>query len=343
LSVNKNLKKIEFKRYIRQNLITILNFLKKNNLKKVTIIICERDDTTNSILSDIKLFDKLSKQYNVSIKIKYSKKYKDKNKIKILNMKMVKIIVLTCLFISLALVLSARLIEKSENKNLEKNMRKINKVVNNHVNNTIEDNDISLDTNNKEHDNPYFINYSQIYEELLEINNDTVGWLKVNNTNINYPVVQSDDNEFYLNHAYDKSDNRAGWLFMDYRNDLDQISKNTIIYGHSMLNNGLMFSSLENTLNSDWYNNDNNLTINFSIKNKNIKWKIFSIYTIEETNDYLYTKFSTDYEFIEFVNEIKNRSIVDFSVDVNSSDKILTLSTCYRSNKYRVVVHAKMI
>lgn len=81
------------------------------------------------------------------------------------------------------------------------------------------------------------------FNELKKKNPDTVGFIKVNGTNINYPVVQTTDNDYYLNHAFDKSQNDAGWIFADYRNNMVTFDKNTIIYGHGRLNN-TMFGTL---------------------------------------------------------------------------------------------------
>ena len=221
----------------------------------------------------------------------------------------------------------------------------------NKINNKVEQNISSqeknpqtenLNENKEEYISSYYKEYSKAYNELLKINSDTVGWLVVNNTKINYPVVQGIDNDYYLNLAYDKTKNLAGWLYVDYRNDLNNISQNTIIYGHSGLKGNLMFTSLEKVLNENWYNNSNNLYISFSLKEKEYKWKIFSIYIIDETNDYLYTRFNTDDEYLKFVEKIKSRSIKDFGIELKSTDKILTLSTCYKDDTKRVVVHAKM-
>ena len=66
------------------------------------------------------------------------------------------------------------------------------------------------------------------FNELLSKNKDSVGWIQVNGTNINYPIVQTSDNDYYLTHAFDKSWNSAGWVFMDYRNDSETFDKNTI-------------------------------------------------------------------------------------------------------------------
>ena len=189
----------------------------------------------------------------------------------------------------------------------------------------------------------YYINYQQVFQELKALNNDTVGWIRVNNTKVNYPVVQTVDNEYYLSHAYDMENNLAGWIYMDYRNDIDNLDKNTIIYGHNISKDYLMFGSLRNTLNESWYKNSENQIITFNTLNENINWQIFSMYTIEKTSDYLITEFSTKESYKRFIEKIKNRSVYDFEIEVNEEDKILTLSTCYQDDKHRLVIHAKMI
>lgn len=179
------------------------------------------------------------------------------------------------------------------------------------------------------------------FDKLKNTNSDTVGWLNVSGTNINYPVVQAKDNSYYLTHSFDKTYNKAGWVFMDYRNKMDNLNKNTIIYAHSRVNN-TMFGSLNKTLKKDWYNNKSNHMIRLSTENINSMWQIFSVYTVPNTNDYIKTVFNNDDEFLDFINLIKNRSKFDFATDVNISDNIITLSTCYKTND-RVVVHAKLI
>ena len=83
------------------------------------------------------------------------------------------------------------------------------------------------------------------FDKLKKMNSDIVGYIEVDNTNISYPVVKSSDNSYYLNHSYTKEKNNIGSIFLDYRNDLDNLSKNNIIYGHGRLDN-TMFGSLNN-------------------------------------------------------------------------------------------------
>ena len=178
-------------------------------------------------------------------------------------------------------------------------------------------------------------------KKLKEKNNDTIGWLNVNNTNINYPFVKSSDNDYYLHHSFDKSYNNAGWVFLDYRNNKNLTDKNNIIYGHHRVNN-TMFTSLLNTLNESWYTNKDNHIIRVSLENENSLWQIISVYKIPVESYYITTKFNNDNEFITFLDTISKRSIYNFNYNVNKDDKILTLSTCYDDNT-RVVVHAKLI
>ena len=195
-------------------------------------------------------------------------------------------------------------------------------------------------------ENPYW-DYIQMnlisvdFDELMNINNETKGWIQVNGTNINYPFVQTNNNDYYLTHSYNKTYNQAGWVFMDYRNDTINYDRNTILYAHGM-NNKTMFGSLRNILSSSWYNNTNNHIIKLSTPTENTLWQVFSVYHIETTNDYIKTEFQTDAEYQTFLDMLKERSAVEFDTTLNTTDKILTLSTCYNKTD-KVVMHAKLI
>ena len=180
------------------------------------------------------------------------------------------------------------------------------------------------------------------FNELLKKNSDTVGFIQVKGTNINYPIVQTTNNEYYLSHAYDKSKNDAGWVFMDYRNNSKNFNQNTILYAHSRYN-GTMFGSLKNILKSSWYTNKNNHIIRLSTPVENTMWQVFSAYTTPKENYYITPSFTNKNDYIKFLNTIKNRSEVVFSGEVNENDKILTLSTCKDNFGNRVVMHAKLI
>ena len=194
--------------------------------------------------------------------------------------------------------------------------------------------------------NPYwdFIKLNMIdvdFSELMSTNKDTIGWIQVNGTNVNYPFVQTKDNSYYLNHSYDYSKNESGWVFLDYRNDKNLSNKNNILYAHSRLDK-TMFGSLSKTLKSNWYNNKDNHIIRLSTETENTMWQIFSVYKIPEETYYITTNFNSDNDYQKFLNTIKERSVHNFSTNLTTKDKILTLSTCY-SDTERTVVHAKLI
>lgn len=180
------------------------------------------------------------------------------------------------------------------------------------------------------------------FKELLKKNDETVGWIKVQGTNINYPVVQTSNNTYYLNHSYDKKNNNAGWVFADYRNNLDNLDKNTVIYAHGRVDT-TMFGSLKNILKSTWYNDKNNHIIKFSTPKYNSLWQVFSVYTIEAESYYITTQFPSAEYFSKFVETLKKRSKINFSASPTKQDKIITLSTCQDSYGHRVVMHAKLI
>lgn len=179
------------------------------------------------------------------------------------------------------------------------------------------------------------------FSDLKQMNQDTIGWIQVNGTNINYPFVQSSDNNYYLNRSFNKEYNKAGWIYLDYRNDITNLSQNTVIYGHGRLDKS-MFGSLKNILKSDWYLDKNNYIIKLSTQNQNTMWQVFSIYHIDPTSDYIKTRFIDDNEYENFLKLIDSRSVYDFNTSLDTNDKILTLSTCYNDGK-RVVMHAKLI
>lgn len=177
--------------------------------------------------------------------------------------------------------------------------------------------------------------------DLRGINPDVVGWLQVYGTNINYPVVQTTNNSYYLTHQLDKKKNSAGWVFMDYRNHVEEFDKNTIIYAYGRVNN-TMFGSLRKVITDSWYRNPKNYIVRMSTNYENTVWQVFSTYKIKTTSDYTDVMFNDDREYTDFLNMLKRRSVHNYNVDLTPSDKIITLSTCY-DNKYKVVLHAKLI
>ncbi len=181
--------------------------------------------------------------------------------------------------------------------------------------------------------------YEVDFKELKNKNSDTIAWLKVENTNIEFPIVKANDNSYYLSHNFNKEYNKAGWIFADYKNKFDTTDKNIVIYGHNMRDNS-MFGSLKDVIKKEWYNNESNKYITLITEEEYHIYEVFSVYQIEKEDYYIKTNFKNN-EFEEFINTIKERSKKDFNVKVTKDDNILTLSTCANNNKYRVVLHAK--
>ena len=255
-------------------------------------------------------------------------------------------VILFSIFISIIVFCLIKIfIWGKDNKDTSKVINDINNAVNVTLRDDDDNTELVNDTNEEEtSDYWYYIKFPLIdvdITELKEKNSDTVGWINVNNTNINYPFVQTKDNSYYLNHSFDKKYNEAGWVFLDYRNNNDLNNKNTILYAHSRLDK-TMFGSLSKVLKSSWYNNKDNHIIRLSTDTENTLWQIFSVYKIPEESYYITTNFNNNEEYNKFLNTIKQRSIHNFNTNLDTNDKILTLSTCY-SDTERTVVHAKLI
>lgn len=177
--------------------------------------------------------------------------------------------------------------------------------------------------------------------KLKKENSDTVAWLRVDQTNINYPVVQTSDNDYYIDHSFTKAYNKNGWVFGDYRNDWSTLKKNTIIYGHHLLNQA-MFGSISKMFTADWQNNSNHLIVT-KTESATQTWQIFSVYEIPTEIYYLANEFTTEEAYRGFVSTLQSRTIYNFNVDTSNTSNILTLSTCNDENTGRLVVHAALI
>ena len=195
--------------------------------------------------------------------------------------------------------------------------------------------------------------YVDEFAALYARNNDFVGWVEIEGTPLNYPVVQGDDNDYYLTHNFDGKKERHGTPFMDYRNDIDLLNANTVLHGHNMKSDNQMFSELEN-----YYKGKNALNyyrqhpiIKFDTLNEKMEWKIFAVFTCgvntkdEDFFDYYnFLMASSEEDYMNYVNEFKSRSIYDIPVDVQIGDNLLTLSTCYYEKEdQRLVIVARRV
>ena len=183
-----------------------------------------------------------------------------------------------------------------------------------------------------------------VWQSSQKINNETVAYIVVPNTEISYPVVQHSDNGYYLVRDFYKKKSSIGWIYADYRNNLNELNDNTIIYGHNM-GNGTMFGSLKKVLDSSWRKKESNMIITLDTLKGQYKFKIFSAYKVDYTTDYLITDFESKKEKEEYIKLITGRNLIKTDVNLTLDDKILTLSTCSgnSSNNRRLVVHAVLL
>ena len=177
------------------------------------------------------------------------------------------------------------------------------------------------------------------FEKLLKVNSSVKAWVKVNNTNINYAVVQGKNNSYYLKHNIYGEYNGAGWIFADSNDNFEEFNKNLIIFGHNR-RNGTMFSNLNLLLGDDWNFEKENSFFYFTTLDKNYICKIFSVYQQKAKSLKLPYDFNNDEEFMKYVKEVKEKSIHDFKVDVNKDDIMITLCTCDNTTNNRILVQA---
>ena len=349
MAINNNLKQIRFISYTNEAMAIVLNEIKKYQKKNVTIIMDERNNDLNVIYSTIpylkKTYKKYVTDYNIKFKVNYSFEYRKNNFMKEFNLKILTSIILIIIVILLVIFGINSYKEYRDTNKVEDQMNEINDILKEFTINDGNQDDVDVigtqTPQKSNYSSTYYTNYSQVFEELYKINPNTVGWLKVNNTRIDYPVVQHSDNSYYLSHDFKQKKNSMGWIFMDYRNNKDTLNSNTIIYGHN-IRGGIMFGGINSMFSKSYLAKEQNNYIIFNTANANMKWKIFSMYKIPETLDYLKNEFNTKDEYRDFLNMIKSRSQFQFNVDVNENNKILTLSTCY-NNSTRDVVHAVLV
>ena len=187
---------------------------------------------------------------------------------------------------------------------------------------------------------PENIDYKGLYNKLKESNADYRGWITVENTDIDYPIVQGTDNDFYLKHDFNKKESISGCVFMDYLNEVDK-DDNIILYGHNM-RNGSMFSKLQNFKKNEFFYQNNKVIIKDEAGEHT--YEVFSVYVLKPGDKLGKINYSSADEFNEYIKFIKNKSFYTSDIKVEKGDKILTLVTCtYEIDDARTIVHAKLI
>lgn len=185
------------------------------------------------------------------------------------------------------------------------------------------------------------------YSYLYSVNQDLVGWLKIDNTNLDVQVVQSSDNDYYLDKDFYGNKSHYGCPYLDYKNDIKELDDNTIIYGYNTAD-GLVFANLEKYKTLEGYKESP--IISFSTLYKTYTFKVFAAFLSTDSPvtdgelNYMVTDFSSDSKFIEFIDEVKLRSMINTDVSVQTDDKIITLVTSsHEFDNARLVVMGRMV
>ncbi len=188
------------------------------------------------------------------------------------------------------------------------------------------------------------------YAELHEKNPEMVGWLKIEGMDIDYPVMQSSEDEydFYLRHSFDKQEDRNGTLFVDARNNILKRDTNLIIYGHNM-KSGMMFGTLKNYLNETFRNQHQ--TIQFNTIYEKATYKVIGVCLGKVENQdetvfryYNFLNAANEAEFEDYMEHIRQMEVYGASIDAAYGDELLTLSTCnYYIEDGRMFIIAKKV
>ena len=178
------------------------------------------------------------------------------------------------------------------------------------------------------------------FDSLLEINREIIGWLKVEALDISYPVAQGEDNDFYLHHTFQGTPNIAGCIFLDCENKKDFTDRNSVLYWHNMRNLS-MFGKLkqfreEGTIDKSRY---------FWVytPEKIYKYEIFACHEVGYTSKTYQLTFKDDDDFMEYIKEAFDHSVIKSKASVSTEDKVVTLSTCTGNETTRFIVQGKLI
>ena len=189
------------------------------------------------------------------------------------------------------------------------------------------------------------------YSELYKQNPDIIGWINIEGTKVDYPVYQTEDNDYYVTHDMSRNESRYGAIFADFNAQIspDGNSKNVVLYGHNMIDDS-MFGSLLEYNNLEYYRE--HPVIDFGTIYGEGEYKIFAVLITNANKEqdegkvfnYRRNAFSSDNGFLYWVENVKARSIINTDVDVIVEDEILTLSTCsYEFEEARTVIIARKI
>ena len=218
-----------------------------------------------------------------------------------------------------------------------------NQIEENNQNSTRNDGNVDNQENEEQGENVVTERMLKV-EKLQEKNEDIVGWIEIEDTNINYPVLQGEDNEYYLTHNYKKETSQKGSIFLTKDYDWDLPSTNLLIYGHNIMN-GQMFQNLLKFADEEFYKE--HPVIRFTTQNEDKEYEIISafksrVFYKSEQNVFRYYDFvnaENEEEYNEFVKNAKEASLYDIEKTAKYGDQLITLVTCsYHTEDGRFVV-----
>ncbi|MBS6195180.1 MAG: class B sortase [Clostridiales bacterium] len=180
------------------------------------------------------------------------------------------------------------------------------------------------------------------YQALLEENADCIGWLSIDDTDISYPVVQGEDNEFYLHHDFYKKNAICGAIFLDYRNDVNRMQEHLILYGHQM-KDGSMFKQLNGYKEKSFYEGHREITL--FLGTQKYRYEVAAVYVTDlaKSGDYYnYVHKETRKQQMEYLLQMAAYQLYETEITVRENDELLSLSTCeYSSANGRLIVLAR--
>lgn len=163
------------------------------------------------------------------------------------------------------------------------------------------------------------------WEYLYSVNADTMGWIKLEDSVVDYPIVYATDNEYYLNHTMSGEYNILGTIFVDYTNQRDLQDRVTVLYGHHCWN-GMMFTDIGKYKDQSYY--DGHKIISLEMPNASYELHPIAGYTTTAYSDYIRTTFDSDEDFMSYVNDFVSKSQFTAEDTATASDKLILLSTC---------------
>lgn len=174
------------------------------------------------------------------------------------------------------------------------------------------------------------------FDSLKDKNTDTVAWIKIPGTTVDYPVVQTTNNEYYLHKDFDRKYSTCGWIFMDFKNSAKMIDKNTVLYGHN-IKSGIMFADLQKILDNEI---EGDVNIEVYTPYEKLNYKVFSSYMTYPDDYAIKSNIVDDETQGAFIREMLDRSETIYNLVPYKTDKVLTLSTCDDSGSQRILIHA---